>query len=74
MTELNRPKELILGQFLEGLNQSAGAASLLIHHQQNTQWMRIRTVLETVKQICVTTAVDPILKPKKSQAGKNDKK
>ncbi len=59
-----RPKEVVLGQFLEGLNQATGAASHMIHHHQDTRWFRIRGILETVHTMCVNNAVNPMLKPK----------
>jgi hypothetical protein len=62
-----RTKELILGNLLEGLNQASGAASLLIHHQQNTFWMRMRDVLELTKAGIVSYSVDPLLKPKQKE-------
>lgn len=60
-----RPKEVVLGQLLEGINQSAGAAGLLTHHQQNVQWMKIRMILESIKGLIIAQSVEPLMKPKK---------
>lgn len=59
-----RPKELILAQFLEGINQAAGSARHLLHHQQNHNWFDIVAILEAVHRMIVSQAVDPMLKPK----------
>ncbi len=65
MSNHSRSKEAILGQLLEGLNQSSGAASLLLHHQQNIFWMKMRDIIELAKAGIVSDSVDPLLKPKK---------
>ena len=59
-----RTKAVILCQFLEGMNQASGGSSLLLHHQQNTRWMKFRAMVEALHKICVAHAVDPMLKPK----------
>ncbi len=59
-----RPKEVILAQFLEGLNQASGGASHMIHHHQDTRWFKFRAIIEAVHKMCVANAVDPMLKPK----------
>lgn len=70
MAKIIKTKEIILGQILEGLNQAAGAAGLLIHHQQNTYWMGLRGLLEAVKGQIVSYSVEPLLKPKPPEIAK----
>lgn len=55
---------LVLGQFLEGINQASGAARHMIHHHQDTRWFPICGILETIHRITVAQVVDPLLKPK----------
>lgn len=64
MTNPIRDKVVVLGQLLEGINQSSGAATLLIHHQQNLFWMKVRDLLEALKAGIVSDSVDPLMKPK----------
>lgn len=62
-----RSKEIILGQLLEGLNQSAGAASHMIHHHQDTRWFKPRAILEATVRLITQYSVEPLLKPKTKQ-------
>ena len=57
-----RPVELVLGQFLEGMNQAAGAAGAMIHCHQDSRWFKVRAVLEFVKKVIVGECVDSMLK------------
>ena len=61
---LERGKEAILAQFLEGLNQASGGASHMIHHHQDTRWFKFRAILEATHKMCVAQAVEPMLKGK----------
>ena len=61
---VERPKEAIIAQFLEGLNQASGGASHMLHHHQDTRWFKFRAIMDTVHKMCVAQAVDPLLKPK----------
>lgn len=70
MTKPLRDKTIVLGQLLEGLNQSSGAAGLLIHHQQNVNWMKTRAILEAVKRMVIAYSVEPMLKPKEKEKDK----
>lgn len=63
MTEV-RSKEIILGQFLEGINQASGAARHMIHHHQDSRWFPIVAVLEMVHKVCVSQVIDPLMEPK----------
>lgn len=62
-----RSKEIILGQLLEGLNQSAGAAGHMIHHHQDTRWFKTRAILEAVVRVVVAQSVEPLITPKKPE-------
>lgn len=61
MTERTTP--IILGQFLEGINESAGAARHLLHHQQRSNWFHVVSILEAVHRMIVAEVVDPLLTP-----------
>lgn len=63
MSRQIRSKEIVLGQFLEGLNQAVGGSRHLIHHHQDSRWFQIVAVLETVHKMCVSNVVDPLLTP-----------
>lgn len=67
--QAERPKEVILAQFLEGLNQASGGASHMIHHHQDTRWFKFRAIVEAVHKMCVANCVDPMLKPKPKSLG-----
>ena len=56
-----RSVELILGEMLEGLNQSAGAAGHLIHNRRDARWFHIRDILEATKVMISMDAVEPLL-------------
>ncbi len=43
---LTEPEILI--EFVEGLKRSAGASHALAHAQQNTHWLKIRDLLESL--------------------------
>lgn len=58
-----RTKEIVLGQFLEGLNQAIGGGRHMIHHHQDARWFQIVALLETVHKMCVANVVDPLLTP-----------
>lgn len=62
-----RPKEIILGQLLEGLNQAAGASGHMIHHHQDTRWFKTRAILEAVVRLVVAQSVEPLITPKKPE-------
>ena len=64
MVKAIRTKEIVLGQFMEGLNQAEGAGRHMIHHHQDSRWFPIVALLETVKKLCVTNIVDPMFTPK----------
>lgn len=59
-----RTKEIVLGQFLEGLNQAIGGARHMIHHHQDPRWFQMVAILETVHKMCVSNVVDPMMEPK----------
>ena len=59
-----RTKELVLGSFLEGINQASGAARHMLHHHQDSRWFKMTAVLEGVHRLCVAQAVDPLLQAK----------
>lgn len=58
-----RSKEIIVGQFLEGINQATGGSRHMIHHHQDSRWFNILAILETVSKTCVSNVVDPMLTP-----------
>lgn len=58
-----RSKEIILGQFLEGLNQAVGGGRHMIHHHQDSRWFQMVAIWETVMKMCVNNVVDPLLTP-----------
>ncbi len=53
----------LLTEFMEGLNESIGAAGVMIHHHQDLRWHFIRMILEETKNRCVRFAVNPITAP-----------
>lgn len=54
----------LLTEFIEGLNEAAGAASVMMHHHQDMRWHFIRTILEETKNATVKLAVNPLTAPK----------
>ena len=57
--------EAILGQMLEGISQSSGAAGHLIHQRQDSRWFHIRDILEATRLMISADAVEPLLETKK---------
>lgn len=60
--QYERTKELVLAQMLEGLNQTIGSASLLIHHHQDVRWMQYRERIEMLKNLIINTSVNPLMR------------
>lgn len=54
----------LLTDFIEGLNEMAGAAGVMIHHHQDLRWHFIRQILEETKEATVKLAVNPLTAPK----------
>lgn len=50
----------ILTEFIEGLNEMAGAAGVMIHHHQDLRWHFIRQIIEETRNATVKLAVDPL--------------
>ena len=50
----------ILSEFIEGLNDANGAASILIHHFQNPKWMAIRDMLNIVRDSYISGSVQNV--------------
>lgn len=55
---------VLLNEFLEGLNEMAAAAGVMIHHHQDLRWHFIRQILEETKNATVKLAVNPLTAPK----------
>lgn len=54
----------LLSEFIEGLNEMASAAGVMIHHHQDLRWHFLRQILEETKNAVVKIAVDPMTAPK----------
>lgn len=54
----------LLTDFISGLNEAIGGASVMIHHHQDLRWSFIRDILETAKDRCIRYAVNPMTAPK----------
>lgn len=62
--EIKKTTPQLLNEFLEGLNEMAGAAGVMIHHHQDLRWEFIRKILEETKDAIVKLAVNPMTAPK----------
>lgn len=54
----------LLTEFIEGLNEMAGASGVMIHHHQDLRWHFIRQILEETKEATMKFAVNPMTAPK----------
>lgn len=54
----------LLSEFVEGLNEMAGAAGVMIHHHQDLRWHFIRTILEETREATVKSVVNPLTAPR----------
>lgn len=61
-----RTAPIVLGQFLEGINQASGAARHMIHHHQDSRFFPLVGILEAVHRMIVAEVVDPMLERKSS--------
>lgn len=59
-----KTNEQLLKEFIEGLNEMAGAAGVMIHHHQDLRWHFIRQIIEETKEATVKYAVNRITAPK----------
>ncbi len=62
MTEKTQAQ--LLTDFLEGLNEMAGAAGVMIHHHQDLRWHFIRQIIEEAHAATVKLAVNPMTAPR----------
>lgn len=61
---MKKNNAVLLNEFLEGLNEMAAAAGVMIHHHQDLRWHFIRQILEETKNATVKLAVNPMMAPK----------
>jgi len=57
---MKKSNATLLNEFIEGLNEMAGAAGVMIHHHQDLRWHFIRQIIEETKEATVRLAVDPL--------------
>lgn len=69
MAAEKRDISVVLGQMLEGLNQSSACASGLIHNRQDSRWFHIRDIIEAARAMIVAECVDPMMANKGPQNG-----
>lgn len=61
---INKTTPQLLSDFVEGLNEMAGAAGVMIHHHQDLRWHFIRQIIEETKNVTIKLAVNPLTAPK----------
>lgn len=50
----------LLIEFMEGLNEMAGASGVMIHHHQDLRWHFLRQILEETKKAVEKLAINPM--------------
>lgn len=57
---MKKSNAMLLNEFIEGLNEMAAAAGVMIHHHQDLRWHFIRQIIEETREATVRLAVDPL--------------
>lgn len=61
---IKKTTPMLLTDFITGLNEAIGAASVMMHHHQDMRWHFIRQILEETKDATVKLAINPLTAPK----------
>lgn len=61
MTQKIRDISIVLGEMLEGLNESAACCSGMIHTRPDSHWFFLRDITEAMKAMVVDQIVDPMM-------------